>query len=778
MPNKCKSYFEENCAGASRKMNFKLSIINIIAYILFISLFICIEVFHRDVMKNPIHTFLLIILILAVIFIHTENAYPQTVESVYSMLFGWNTAGSIDILSRQASAFARLKGETGIAMSFGSFLAPERIVTYDEGEIYLNEARRAGLDYIIPSSAEFMFGVDRFREFAAAGYMPSFISANLIDERTREPLVDPYVVLTVSGTRICIIAMSDMNTLIDAPDENVRGVDVISHEEALENIYWDVISEYASVVIVAGRMDRDDIMNMALSHSFVDLFVTNDRAEGFSDDEIATTSIHIAGTPVYIGTESNDHLGYLHVKDVDGVETIEFSDITLGEQFDPDKLIAATLTEITARLERLEDEEAYIVKAGSEVADMLREVFEVDAVFLERQCMYYYPLEDSLNVLNVRKIVKPDKELVSYSLKGSQLKSILEQSQNNLDTDMRLFVSGVDDEMKVNSLPIIDESNYTVVTTEFLQSGGNGYDQFKSETDFTVTGVDMQKTAERYLVAEADRIRKLQRKKYWDLSLNLSLNTNFDRTDVDEDKELYGDRIPKPFRNMEDTYSGNFIINSQNNILRMNRTFKKHIFQNFLRFSYKRLGTKTDDSEKIRYNTQRNQDEVELSNKYTYNLDLFPAKPYVQIRTKTFLYSGKGKHPITGIVSAGGTRSFKRVQGLNVSLGISGTRDYFTLENTFGTSGAITYNRKFPAWLLFSSETEITSETNIYWNPLARFDMEFKMDSFSNIKVQVWKNIHADMTFKAYTYRNTVHRKVAVGFLYLFTLNYNINWNF
>ena len=727
------------------------------------------------------HTFILIILTFAVFAGNAADVYPQNDESVYSIMFGWNTAGSIDILSRQATAFGRLKGESGIAMSFGSFLGPERIVTHDDGAIFMNEARRAGIDYIIPSSSEFMFGVDRFMEIALsakAAKSPEFLSANLLDERTREPLVAPYVIRNLSGTRICIIAMSDMNTLKDAPDENVLGVDVISYDEAIENIYWDVISEYASVIIVAGRMDRNEILELAAKHSFIDLFVTNNQEGGFSETEITTTSVHIAGKPVYIGPESSGHLGYLNVKDIDGIETIEFSDITLGERFLPEKEIGATLTRITDRLKRLEDEGAYIIKAGSEVASILKEVYESDAVFLERQSMYYYPLEDSLSVLNVREVIKPDNELISYDLKGDLLKSIMEQSAAEPDGEMRLFVSGISDDMKVNSLPIMDERDYTVMVSKFLRLGGNGYDQFKFGRNYTLTGVDMQHVAESYLAEKEERIRKAHREKIWDLSLNISLNSNFDRTDVNDDKSLYGDRIPKPFRNMDDKYSGNFIFNSQNNLLTMNKTVKKHLFENFLRFSYKRMGSKTDESEGISYNTQRNQDEVELSNKYTYNLALFPAKPYVKIRTKTFMYSGAGKHPITGILSAGGTRTFKRIKGLNLAVGLSGTRDYYTLENTFGTSGAITFNRKIPAWLLFSQETQITSETNVYWNPMAKYDMEFKLDSYSNFKIQLWKQIHADLTVKAYSYRNSVHRKIAVGFIYLFTLNYNMNWKF
>jgi hypothetical protein len=164
--------------------------------------------------------------------------------------------------------------------------------------------------------------------------------------------------------------------------------------------------------------------------------------------------------------------------------------------------------------------------------------------------------------------------------------------------------------------------------------------------------------------------------------------------------------------------------------------------------------------------------------KYTYDLPLFPVKPYAKLRVLTYLYSGKGKHPVTGILSAGGTRTFNKLLGLNIAFGLSATRNYYTLENSFGTTTSFTLNKKFPAGVFFTRETEITSETNIYWNPSAKYHMEFILDSYNNFKLQIWKRIHADLTVKMYSYRSTVHRKVAVGFQYLFTLNYNMNWVF
>ena len=82
-----------------------------------------------------------------------ENVYSQDNENVYSILFGWKTQGSINLLARKATAFNRLKGAEGIALSFGSIMGPTRIVEYDEGTNFLSEASNAGFDtqpFLVP----------------------------------------------------------------------------------------------------------------------------------------------------------------------------------------------------------------------------------------------------------------------------------------------------------------------------------------------------------------------------------------------------------------------------------------------------------------------------------------------------------------------------------------------------------------------------------------------------------------------------------------------------
>ena len=698
-----------------------------------------------------------------------DSVNAQDNSSGYSILFGWKTEGSIDLLARKAAALKKLKNN-GIALSFGSTIDSTRIVQYDEGVQFLFAARQAGIDYIIPSASEFMFGVEVFKSFAVNNDNPGFISANLIDEKTGETLVDPYAILDIEGLRICIIAMSDMNTIRDALDVNVKGIDVIPFDDALNNIYGKVIMEDADVFVLAGRMDRKSIMELAVRYPFVDVYITNNQSGGFADSKV-TSTIYIDGKPVFIGSESNNHLGFLTVKDIDGLKSSEFSDIILDDEYPPDREISLKLNTIMDMLKKKDYEDSVVVGTGKEVTSILKDIFKVDAVFLEKQSIYYYPFEDSLTVLNVQKVIKPDNKLILYTLKGELLKSIWVQSIDQKNLDLSLVFSGLTVDGKIDSIPVQDDRDYSIVTTEFLRNGGNGYEQFKSGKNETITGVDMLKTVESYLVAREEYLREIAKVKIWDLTLHLDIGSNFNKTDIDKNRQLYGESVPEEMQKLTDQMTGYFDITSWNNILNIKKN--RHMFFHRLNFKYRRSGFMTE-IDRITY--KETDDKAELYNKYTYDLPHFTLKPYVDITITSEMYSGVGKHPIAGSMSAGFTRKILFLWDMDLNIGLDGSRNYFSNENSLGTKAKMTVNKSFSENSFFTEKTSFYSDTNITYKPVSKYHMAFALENTNRLKVQIWNKFNLTFDVKSYSYQDTTHRKLAIGFTYDITLNYGMNW--
>lgn len=690
-----------------------------------------------------------------------------TTANRYAILFGWETEGSHELLARQATAFGRFRDTRSLAISFGNLLGPSLIVRHDTADQFLEAAHKAGFDYIIPSSQEFMFGAETAGRFAENDRYPRFISANVVDKKTKMPIFDPYAAWYVSGLRICIVAISDTSIMRDAPREGVAGIEVISCDEALTAVSAAVARERADIVIVAGRMDRNVILETARRHPFVDIFLTNCQSGGFSEAGRITSTAVVLGKPVYIGPEAGNQLGLFAVRSLDGAEAKEFTTLTLGDAFPPDKDILASLTSTLDEFKKRETEEAAIVNTGSAVASVLRRVFGADVVFLHRESLFYYPLKDSLTIFNIRNVVKPYEKLTRYEVKGSVLKAVLGDMESRPYPGDRLIVAGLTADGKVDTIPVADDRAYTVLTTTHLRSGGNGYVQFRSGTNGTLTDINMLAAVENYLVEKDDRLRKLARKKPWTLVLNMKIGANLNKVDVDRDKILYKN-IPDPFKSMTDQFMGFFSFASNGNTFAYQR--KRHLFTSMLDMSYIRTGSRISSS-KVIYGKLN--DLLRLTSKYVYNVPTFSSVPYVDLTITSALHPGPGKHPIRADMSTGLTRKLPKYW-VEVSLGMNGSRDYITNRNNLGSKTEVTINKVFPAHSFLTSQTQLSSVTRVFWWPSAQFHSMFRHENENSLSMVLWKKFELNFQVKSYTYRDNTIDKVASGFQYFIILNYSM----
>jgi hypothetical protein len=686
----------------------------------------------------------------------------------YTILFGWKTEGSHELLARQATAFDRFKDTRSLAISFGSLLGPTLIVRHDTANQFLMAARQAGFDYIVPGARELMFGPETALRFAENDRYPRFISANIVDSKTKKPLFDPYATWYVSGLRICIIAISDTASLAGG---KIEGVDAISVNEALTAVSVAVAREHADIVVVAGRVNRDDIVQAALNHPFVDEFLTNFQSGGFSEAGIATSTTMVAGKPVYIGSEAGNQLGMLSVRDLDGSEEREFTTLTLGDAFPPEKTMFRELSDTLEEFKKRDTEETAIVTTGGAVASTLRKIFGTDAVFLQRQSLYYYPLKDSLTIFNVRNVIKPFEKVARYEMKGSILKSVLEDMKSRQEPADRLILAGIAAEGKIDTVSIVDDQSYTVLTTTHLRSGGNGFIQFREGTNESLNDINMLASVESFLVDKDKLLRKLARTKPWNLALSMKIGANLNKVDVNDEKSLYSS-IPAPFGSMTDQFLGYFSFASNGNTFTYQK--RRHTFTSTLDMSYMRTGSRVSSS-KVIYGIGN--DQLRLYNKYVYNVPTFASVPYVDLTFTSAIHPGGGRHPLRADVSTGLTRKLPQYW-MQVSVGLNGSRDYVSYQNTLGSKTEISVSKVFPPRSLFSAPTQFSSQTRIFWWPSAEFHSLFRHENENSLSIGVWRKIDITFQIKTYSYQDNTQRKIAAGFQYWGLLNYGMTWKY
>ena len=688
-------------------------------------------------------------------------------ETLYSIDAVSRIDGDRGFLSTLSTAHDSL-GNNSLVISFGGLFGDTRIVGYDQGATFFGAAGDAGIDCILPSLPEFSFGFSRLRELGRLPGTPRIVAANLVDERSRSPVFSPYIVTTIGGQRILVIGMADPEIIRGSDDEDVLGIDIIPFDDAISDIMTAIAMEQADVIVVAGKLDRAGIVELSRRYHFIDYFITDNTASFNETGSITTATI--ANTPVYFVSGQKGHLGVVSMKMFNGIDGYDVEDIEYGEIFPVDPMIDERLGAIIDQMNRTNESESVIEHTGGTVTSVLYDMFDVDAVFIERKSLYYYEIGDSLNVTNVGKVIRPYNIMKTYDIKGSDILSVLERNRK-APPEMRLHMAGMED-AKIDSIPIQEDRSYKVLTTTFLSMGGNDYDQFtRGVSDETEKTVDMLESVERYLVAREERIREAMKPKYWEMNLHLDVGSYLNRQDVNREKDAYGNIVPKPLKDQKDYFIGNVKIESWNNTFRYARN--NHQYDVTLHMKYVRAGSKANNGNIV---YREADDNLILYNKYTYNHPGFAAKPYIDNTINSELYNPSGKHPITAKVTTGLTRKFPKVLNMVLNIGFSADRNYVTNDNAMGLDSKITFDQTFAGDSILSRKTTLHSETSVNYKPMARYHLALYIQNRNKISVSLMKKIDMAFNVNTFVYRDTTLRKVAVGVFYDFSLNYAMDW--
>lgn len=686
----------------------------------------------------------------------------------FSIIFGGKTMGDHETLSRQAGAFQRVKDSRSLVLGFGSLLGPTPVVRHDIADQFLRSARDAGFDYIIPAAPEFMFGVAALKRFAKNDAYPKIISANVVDRKTLKPVFAPYAIWNVSGKRICVIAFSDTGIVHEVKPGDMTGITVIPNGEALRKIADRVIEEGADYIIAAGPMDWREVSRLAREHPYLDAFLTSGRPGEFPGG--GTSTISYAGKTIFVCSEAGGEMGIFSLRERGGLESREFSTFALDRTSPPDERILSALTHALDEFKRRELEEQATVNTGIAAATVLKEVFAVDVAFIERQCFSPLAPDSGLTSANLRSVIRPGTKLTVYSLPGAALKAIFHESGTRSDPASRLIIAGMTPDGKIGSLPVDDTAVYTVLTTMYLREGGNGYAGFGAALNERLTGVDAFGPAERFLVRRDERLRRASRTRNWNLVANLSVGSNFNKQDVDDEKALYGSSLPTRFKSLSDQFFGYVRLGSEGNSFTYKK--KKHSVSLKLNAVFQRTGTRPDSGTVV---YTKSSDFVRLDGRYEYDVMKLGSRPYIDMTVNSILYSGEGRHPLSVNASTGLTRKFPKLW-LDTSLGINGTRNYATNANSLGLKTNLSFKRVFPPRALFSGQTTLTSETEVFWSPVAQSLSEFRHENHNRASVQLLRKLDLVMGIHTYSYRNSKYHRSAVGIHYDLNLTYGMQW--
>jgi len=104
------------------------------------------------------------------------------------------------------------------------------------------------------ASHDFPGGLERVRELESIANFP-FLSANLLDSATQQPLFKPYIIKKISGKKFGIIGVTSQ------PKAPVKGVMIADIAQSI-NKYLPEIRKKSDYIILLAYLERDDEMKL------------------------------------------------------------------------------------------------------------------------------------------------------------------------------------------------------------------------------------------------------------------------------------------------------------------------------------------------------------------------------------------------------------------------------------------------------------------------------------------------------------------------------------
>ncbi len=165
------------------------------------------------------------------------------------------------------------QGNTVITVDAGDAIQGEIIGTFTQGEIIVELMNLTGYDYAVPGNHEFDYGMETFLELAQYSADYKYISSNLCDLRSHEPVFEPYYIEDISeDMQIAFVGISTPETFTKSTpeyfkDENgniVYGFPTIHmQDDALcANVQESVdnaIAEGADIVVAVGHLGIEGV---------------------------------------------------------------------------------------------------------------------------------------------------------------------------------------------------------------------------------------------------------------------------------------------------------------------------------------------------------------------------------------------------------------------------------------------------------------------------------------------------------------------------------------
>lgn len=436
-------------------------------------------------------------------------------------LAGKNVGG----MDRIAAEVSRIRSQAGadkvLLLDAGDTLGDTLAAAKTEGRVLIEAMNSIGYDAMVVGNHEVDFTAETLRRRVAEAKFP-VLAANMLDQFSAELFTKPYIIKNVNGIKVGILGLAYPNTRYTTAKKNLKGVRFVDAQQAAARYVPLMRRDGAELVIALTHLGLSSDKQLAEQVEGIDVIVG-----GHSHNRMREAMIVGPTIIVQAGAHGSD-LGRLDLNvESDGrrakivrhqrqlIALTGEGDARAKAQIESQlKTFQAEADERVGRAQspivraqtlagdkpRSRDEES---PADDLFADAIRESTNSEIAFLPGVGYGVAIPAGEITAAALKNLVPHDSEVVTMTLSGRQIKSILEQSIENFSAeDPRekvggmIQVSGLTfaydprkrkgarvESINVAGAPLDAAKRYRVATNSLLAEGGHKYDEFKRGRD-------------------------------------------------------------------------------------------------------------------------------------------------------------------------------------------------------------------------------------------------------------------------------------------------------
>lgn len=419
------------------------------------------------------------------------------------------TRAEVGGIARMATLIKRIrteneaKGAKTLVLVAGDILQGTPMSTVFHGKPDVEALNAIGVDAMVVGNHEFDFGLENFQALRQLARFP-FISANLVWKDSGQTVCEPSLAFVLTG-RICVtvIGATTDQLLTSTSPENVVLLNVTDPVRAVREVYERSRQQGPVILLSHSKAAADEEMATAAPGLVAVI--------GGHDQILLNPRKEVGGVLIFQAFEKGRFLGRFDLEIDPGTQKAAvvnstYMPVTAEIQADPEvdslvegyhakldrqfkQVIGESLVFLDGERERIRYEETNL---GNFVTDIMRRYTGADIALLNAGSLRASIDEGPVTLEEVFKAMPYENELVKVELKGEEIVQVLRRavSSTRVEEDGGfLHVSGLrfkvrdkrPEEILAGLNPLDPGKTYVVAITDFMASGGDGYELLKGQ---------------------------------------------------------------------------------------------------------------------------------------------------------------------------------------------------------------------------------------------------------------------------------------------------------